>query len=185
MRKVRASTQAKITDTCGAKTRAGTPCRRPAGWGTDHVGVGRCKLHGGSQHRGPQSAHFKHGLYCRYLPPKMDERAEQVPVTLEDLGSGIEEAVGIIHWARELATGPGSTPPLMVINALLNAIEAKQRVKKLAEDVDPTPLQAEIIAQLAGELMDAIERAGIPESYRKRLAEELRRGPDRGNSAEG
>lgn len=35
-------------DTCGARTRAGTPCRRPAGWGTWHPGAGRCKLHGGS-----------------------------------------------------------------------------------------------------------------------------------------
>lgn len=33
--------------TCGAKTRAGTPCKQKAGWGTDHVGEGRCKLHGG------------------------------------------------------------------------------------------------------------------------------------------
>lgn len=36
---------------CGAKRRQGEPgetCRRPAGWGTDHVGVGPCKLHGGS-----------------------------------------------------------------------------------------------------------------------------------------
>ena len=33
---------------CGAKTRKGTPCRRPAGWGTDHVGTGKCKLHGGA-----------------------------------------------------------------------------------------------------------------------------------------
>lgn len=32
---------------CGAKNRAGTPCNRPAGWGTDHPGEGRCKLHGG------------------------------------------------------------------------------------------------------------------------------------------
>lgn len=32
---------------CGAKTRAGGDCRRPAGWGTSHVGQGRCKLHGG------------------------------------------------------------------------------------------------------------------------------------------
>jgi hypothetical protein len=35
-------------DGCGAKTRAGASCRRPAGWGTDHVGEGRCKLHGGA-----------------------------------------------------------------------------------------------------------------------------------------
>ena len=34
--------------TCGAKTRRGTPCKRPAGWGTDHIGKGKCKLHGGA-----------------------------------------------------------------------------------------------------------------------------------------
>lgn len=33
---------------CGAKGRSGNPCSRPAGWGTQHVGAGRCKLHGGS-----------------------------------------------------------------------------------------------------------------------------------------
>lgn len=44
---------------CGAKSRRGTPCRRPAGWGTDHQGAGRCKLHGGRS-TGPRSGH---GLY--------------------------------------------------------------------------------------------------------------------------
>jgi hypothetical protein len=34
-------------DRCGADGRT-RPCLLPAGWGTDHVGVGRCKLHGGS-----------------------------------------------------------------------------------------------------------------------------------------
>jgi hypothetical protein len=37
---------------CGGKRRAadaeGKLCTRPAGWGTDHAGTGRCKLHGGS-----------------------------------------------------------------------------------------------------------------------------------------
>lgn len=34
---------------CGAKKRSdGTPCRKFAGEGTDHFGVGRCRLHGGS-----------------------------------------------------------------------------------------------------------------------------------------
>lgn len=34
---------------CGAKKRQGEgTCQRPAGWGTDHAGEGRCKLHGGS-----------------------------------------------------------------------------------------------------------------------------------------
>jgi hypothetical protein len=34
---------------CGANKRQGEgTCHRPAGWGTDHPGAGRCKLHGGS-----------------------------------------------------------------------------------------------------------------------------------------
>lgn len=33
---------------CGARKRQGEGrCQRPAGWGTDHVGFGTCKLHGG------------------------------------------------------------------------------------------------------------------------------------------
>lgn len=33
---------------CGANTRSGGKCGRPAGWGTDHPGYGTCKLHLGS-----------------------------------------------------------------------------------------------------------------------------------------
>lgn len=35
---------------CGARKRGAVEgaCRRPAGWGTDHVGAGPCKLHGGA-----------------------------------------------------------------------------------------------------------------------------------------
>ena len=38
------------TPPCGAATRRADrrPCRRPAGWGTDHVGQGKCRLHGGA-----------------------------------------------------------------------------------------------------------------------------------------
>lgn len=33
---------------CGAERRGGGECGRPAGWGTSHPGIGRCKNHGGS-----------------------------------------------------------------------------------------------------------------------------------------
>lgn len=35
-------------DDCGGPTKKGTPCKRPAGWGTEHVGFGHCKLHFGN-----------------------------------------------------------------------------------------------------------------------------------------
>lgn len=39
---------------CGARARNNDmqPCRKKAGWGTDHVGWGNCKLHGGSSPAG-------------------------------------------------------------------------------------------------------------------------------------
>lgn len=44
---------------CGGRKRQGEgTCTRPAGWGTDHVGVGPCKLHGGNNR-------VKHGRYSR------------------------------------------------------------------------------------------------------------------------
>lgn len=40
--------QGKAKELCGAKKRSGGECGKPAGWGTDHNGIGRCKIHGGS-----------------------------------------------------------------------------------------------------------------------------------------
>jgi hypothetical protein len=37
---------------CLGKKRDGDPCMREAGWGTDHIGTGRCKHHGGSSPQG-------------------------------------------------------------------------------------------------------------------------------------
>lgn len=36
------------TGKCGAQTRGGSRCGKAAGWGTEHVGIGPCKLHGGT-----------------------------------------------------------------------------------------------------------------------------------------
>lgn len=36
------------TPLCGADTKRGVKCRAFAGQGTDHLGIGRCKYHGGS-----------------------------------------------------------------------------------------------------------------------------------------
>lgn len=37
---------------CGAKTRQDGTCRQVSGFGTDHVGFGRCKFHGGASPNG-------------------------------------------------------------------------------------------------------------------------------------
>ena len=59
---------------CGARTRtSGGECGRPAGWGTDHVGEGRCKLHGGSSHGRP----MVHGRYSLAHRSSLAEKAQR------------------------------------------------------------------------------------------------------------
>jgi hypothetical protein len=49
--------QAEIEGRCnGWGRQAQRPCRKPAGWGTDHVGAGRCRIHGGNTPSGKKSA---------------------------------------------------------------------------------------------------------------------------------
>lgn len=58
---------------CGAKTKSREGvCQHPAGWGTDHHGSGRCRLHGGvvgKNHGAPKGSQnaLKHGIYSRVL----------------------------------------------------------------------------------------------------------------------
>lgn len=67
---------------CGGKKRQGTgTCGQPAGWGTDHAGFGRCKLHGGSTTSGRAAAAEDEGRYLlgRLVPdrgPVTDPLAE-------------------------------------------------------------------------------------------------------------
>lgn len=58
---------------CGAQLRGrpGVYCRKPAGWGTQHAGSGRCKLHGGSGGRPPII-----GRYSRIKRPRIRELLE-------------------------------------------------------------------------------------------------------------
>lgn len=66
--------------TCRAKTRAGTPCKQPAGWGTNHFGEGRCKLHGGKS-TGPPKANknaVKTGEYESIIFDVLDEEEKDL-----------------------------------------------------------------------------------------------------------
>jgi len=68
-------------------------CRAWPGKGTDHVGEGRCKLHGGATPRGEDSPHFEHGLFSDYLS---DEDRNAID-GLEEMGDG-EKLDELINW---------------------------------------------------------------------------------------
>lgn len=53
---------AETPRTCGAQTRAGTPCKKPP-----LKGRSRCRLHGGLTPVGADSPHFIHGLRSKHM----------------------------------------------------------------------------------------------------------------------
>lgn len=61
---------------CEALTRTGAKCQQPAGWGTDHFGEGRCKLHAGSSLRGADHPNFKTGIYSKYVRADIRDKIE-------------------------------------------------------------------------------------------------------------
>jgi len=89
---------------CGATARStGQPCRRPAGWGTNHPGAGRCKLHGGATPSGPASPHYVHGERCRPrpMPPISVDQAE-VEEFLERFDLlDLDRSVGVLAYITE------------------------------------------------------------------------------------
>lgn len=82
---------------CGGKRKQspGT-CTRPAGWGTDHPGIGKCKLHGGST-----TNHQRHAAHekARRVVAGLNLRREIDPH--EALLEEVHRAAGIVAWLDE------------------------------------------------------------------------------------
>lgn len=51
-------------------------CMQRAGYKTEHVGEGRCHLHGGASPRGRDSPHFEHGIFSDHMNDEDREAME-------------------------------------------------------------------------------------------------------------
>jgi hypothetical protein len=89
---------------CRGLTHQRTFCARPAGWGTDHPGEGRCKFHAG---RVP----IKHGLDSIYSRTKLGPliervRADRGDADPHDLRSEVELVrAGLLHLIESARGG--------------------------------------------------------------------------------
>jgi hypothetical protein len=96
---------------CGAKKRQTEGvCRRPAGWGTDHPGVGLCKLHGGNTraHRERAQAEIVRREAARLgVPRDVDPAAALLELVYESAGN-VEFYRDLVG---QLSTTPTPPPP--------------------------------------------------------------------------
>lgn len=101
---------------CGGLKKNGGLCGRPAGWGTPHPGVGRCKLH--------------LGCTASHVHAAQRELAERELAELRSLG----------HPVPADQVDPGAALLAMVGEAIGNVDELRQMVRALPSPVEESPL---------------------------------------------
>lgn len=164
---------------CGAKTRTRSKCTHPRGWGTKHVGAGRCKLHGGNTPNGRKHA-----------------EAEQVENTLRQLRiedavdpvQSLFEAVRVAAWrehglrillmGRAALAGPdrnGEGRPDVVAVMHAHALDQRAKIAAMAitagldeRIVHLAERQGEVIHRIISAALDA---AGVAGDARDRAEE--------------
>lgn len=126
---------------CDATTRRGTSCKRPAGWGTEHPGNGRCKLHGGRSPGAPEGN--KHavttGEYETIWLDQLDEQERELyPRINPDAMAQLDEEIRLttIRERRMLARIRLLEPHDFTV--VERTVEQKQGVDAGSEDEDST-----------------------------------------------
>ena len=71
---------------CGAKTKNGDKCQHQAGQGTDHLGTGKCRLHGGASKGAPKGNKYaqKHGIYSKLFSHEELTAANEMQGSVEN-----------------------------------------------------------------------------------------------------
>lgn len=130
---------------CGAKGRSGRPCGLPAGHGTDHVGEGRCRRHGGA-------TPVKHGRYSTITRPRIAELVAQFAADPEPLNIRSELDLlraltldfierydafteALIAWHESFGSDEGNPKPTQVID-IADAARLIDRIARVVEIID-------------------------------------------------
>jgi hypothetical protein len=159
---------------------SGKVCHRPAGWGTDHAGTGRCKLHGGStvsHRRAAQVEEARAAVVTYGLPREVDpgqallEEVHRTAGHVAWLASVVadlerEEVVwGVVEETDKPVTESGGgteTKRKAVPHAYITLYQSERqhlaRVSKAAIDAGVSERVVAVYEQIAGSYVTVLER---------------------------
>jgi hypothetical protein len=181
--------------TCGAKTRTGGPCKLKAGFKTDHVGEGRCRLHGGA-------TPVKHGLSSTVHTARLADRIEehlknpdplnllkevaQLRAFAEDLMERWESIYGVdgalLAWHESFLTGnvepkPRQLPDFSAVTTVVDRVGAMvDRIHKhRSEGAVSLATMNRVMEQLGAEVVHALREMKLDGDTSTRFLEAVER----------
>lgn len=153
---------------CGAMARStGNPCTQPAGWGTDHVGEGRCRFHGGA-------SPIKHGRYSKVKREPIRRLIESYQDDPDPLNLLPELAAmralftdfierydewreAFLAWHTSFGSENGNPKPKQVLD-LADATKILDRIGRMVERIEKVRAQNAISAPELFRVMSEIKR---------------------------
>lgn len=188
---------------CGAATRSGGTCKKQAGWGTEHLGEGKCRLHGGA-------TPIRHGRYSKITRPRIRELLDEyendpapldllpevklLRALLTDWVERYDEFTdALLAWHDSYRVGEDQGKPTKVLDitaaaglvdkvgAMVDRIEKTKREGSITlETLDHVLEQVgvELVQALQEEVPDAAARARILATFERRWSN-VRIAPDR------
>jgi hypothetical protein len=155
---------------CGGKTRSGGRCGHPKGYGTDHVGSGRCKFHGGASPNGRKAATKEAAL--TFARGALGAEVDTSPIELMADAGRLTRGL-LIYYQHEIAAAAtrkpkDGGPDFARIEELRPQFEA---AIKLAKDVAKAALDAGVaerrqrLMERQAQLLAAALADGLAEAF--------------------
>lgn len=164
---------------CGSKTRAGSKCTLVRGWGTKHVGAGKCRRHGGNTPNGRKHAETEQ-VENALRTLKIEDAVDPVQSLFEAVrvAAWREHGLRIILVGRATLAGPdrnGEGKPDVVAVMHAHALEQRAKIAAMAitagldeRIVHLAERQGEVIHRIITAALDA---AGVAGDARERAEE--------------
>jgi hypothetical protein len=168
---------AAARERCGAKNRAGAPCKRwPA------KGRSRCRLHGGA-------TPIKHGLYSKDTPKTLGERIREMLDRQAAIAQALQQSAIARFEEIERAIDEGAYHKALdapdVLDVLRKLTETSAKIIARRQGVtDGKTVPLEVVSLLIDRVIHAVNRYVVDAAVRRSIALEVTRGLDLGEVVE-
>jgi len=146
---------------CNARLRyKGGYCDKPAGWGTEHEGTGRCKLHGGAANAGrPKQTYTPSEFISNDILEKFEGVVQSDPLSISNLDNEITVLRSIFYqYLKQCQTEgklPHSTYLKQYTEAFSKLIDLKNKVENQS---NPRNITTNVFITYVNQVTDIIRK---------------------------